>query len=73
MRHYIDQPKEKAAIRLAVTYGILRRLNFSEDWAERCLRAICGIDLDEALDWVGSNNTEIAFSAHVPIACYSLS
>jgi ATP-dependent RNA helicase DHX29 len=51
-RHYIDYTKEKAGARLAVTYGILRRLGFSEDWVEQCLRTMSGIELDEALDWV---------------------
>ncbi|KAF8140157.1 hypothetical protein EV363DRAFT_331186 [Boletus edulis] len=49
---YIDHTKEKAVTRLAVTYGILRRLGFSEDWVEQCLRTIPGIELDEALDWL---------------------
>ncbi|KAF8559205.1 P-loop containing nucleoside triphosphate hydrolase protein [Imleria badia] len=51
-RHYIDLTKEKAVTRLAVTYGILRRLGFSEDSVEQCLRTISGIELDEALDWI---------------------
>ncbi|KAH0838412.1 P-loop containing nucleoside triphosphate hydrolase protein [Lanmaoa asiatica] len=55
-RHHADPNKEKAATRLAVTYGILRRLGFSEDWVEQCLRSMTGIELDEALDWV--NPTE---------------
>ena len=40
-------------MRLAVTYGILRRLGFSEERVEECLRAIPGVDLDEAYEWVG--------------------
>jgi ATP-dependent RNA helicase DHX29 len=50
----VDGPsEEKALTRLAVTYGILRRLGFSEDRVEQCLRAIPGVDLDEAYEWVG--------------------
>ena len=49
-----DEPsEEKALMRLAVTYGILRRLGFSEERVEECLRAIPGVDLDEAYEWVG--------------------
>ncbi|KIJ68314.1 hypothetical protein HYDPIDRAFT_24607 [Hydnomerulius pinastri MD-312] len=51
-RRYIDQTEEKAATRLAVTYGVLRRLGFTEDWVERCLRAIRGVELDEAYEWL---------------------
>ena len=39
-------------VRLAVTYGVLRRLGFSEERVEECLRSIGGVDLDEAFDWV---------------------
>ena len=39
-------------VRLAVTYGVLRRLGFSEERVEECLRSINGVDLDEAFDWV---------------------
>jgi ATP-dependent RNA helicase DHX29 len=50
----VDKPsEEKALTRLAVTYGILRRLGFSEERVEQCLRAIPGVDLDEAYEWVG--------------------
>ncbi|KAI9572846.1 hypothetical protein HD554DRAFT_1375812 [Boletus coccyginus] len=51
-RHYIDHPKEKVVTRLAVTYGILRRLGFSEDWVEQCLCTMTGIELDGAIDWL---------------------
>ena len=50
----VDEPsEEKALTRLAVTYGILRRLGFSEERVEQCIRAIPGVDLDEAYEWVG--------------------
>lgn len=52
VRHYVDHTKEKATTRLAMTYGILRRLGFAEDWVLQCLGTISGIELDEALDWV---------------------
>lgn len=38
---------------MAITYGVLRRLGFSESRVEECLRSIQGVDLDEAYDWVG--------------------
>lgn len=61
-RHYMDHTKEKAVTRLAVTYGILRRLGFSEDWVEQCLCAISGVEVDEALDWVSPGMPAIALS-----------
>lgn len=48
----IDEPEEKAVVRLAITYGVLRRLGFSEARVEECLRAISGVDMDEAFGWV---------------------
>ncbi|KAG9314475.1 hypothetical protein JVU11DRAFT_5272 [Chiua virens] len=51
-RNCIEQTKEKAVTRLALTYGILRRLGFAEDLVEQCLRTMSGVELDEALDWL---------------------
>ncbi|KAI1797739.1 P-loop containing nucleoside triphosphate hydrolase protein [Ganoderma leucocontextum] len=48
----IDEPEEKAIVRLAITYGVLRRLGFSEARAGECLRAISGVDMDEAFEWL---------------------
>ncbi|KAF9240899.1 P-loop containing nucleoside triphosphate hydrolase protein [Melanogaster broomeanus] len=48
----IEQTEEKAATRLAITYGVSRRLGFSEDWVDQCLHAIQGVELDEALEWL---------------------
>lgn len=48
----VDEPEEKAIVRLAITYGMLRRLGVSEARAEECLRAINGVDMDEAFEWV---------------------
>lgn len=42
--------------RLAVTYGVLRRLGFAEDKVEQCLRAISGAALEEAYEWVSLIN-----------------
>lgn len=48
----MDEPEDKAIVRLAITYGVLRRLGFSEDRVEECLKAINGVDVDEAFEWV---------------------
>lgn len=48
----IDEPEEKAVVRLAITYGVLRRLGFSETRVEECLCAIGGVGMDEAFEWV---------------------
>ncbi|KAL1952101.1 hypothetical protein VTO73DRAFT_1250 [Trametes versicolor] len=48
----VDEPEEKALVRLAITYGVLRRLGFPEPRVDECLRAIPGVDLDEAVEWL---------------------
>jgi len=58
---FIDEPAEKAVPRLAVTYGVLRRLGFAEDKVEQCLRAIPSIGLEEAYEWVSLINCSIIF------------
>ncbi|CCM00897.1 uncharacterized protein FIBRA_02943 [Fibroporia radiculosa] len=50
-KHLIDEPEEKVLLRLAITYGVLRRLGYSEGRVEECLSAIDGVDLDDAYDW----------------------
>ncbi|KAI0932374.1 hypothetical protein AcW2_001025 [Taiwanofungus camphoratus] len=54
----IDEVEEKAIVRLAITYGVLRRLGFSEDRVEECLKSISGVDLDEASEWLYLHCTE---------------
>lgn len=56
-----------------MTYGILRRLGFSEDWVEQCLRAMSGIELDEALDWVSPDTITVRYLTHMLLACCPLS
>ncbi|KAH7909118.1 P-loop containing nucleoside triphosphate hydrolase protein [Hygrophoropsis aurantiaca] len=51
-RDPIDNIEEKAIARLGITYGVLRRLGFSQSRVEECLRSIHGTDLDEAYDWI---------------------
>ncbi|KAG5648098.1 hypothetical protein DXG03_007133 [Asterophora parasitica] len=48
----LDESEDKAVARLGITYGVLRRLGFSESRVEECLRAIQGVDLDEAYEWL---------------------
>ena len=48
----LDDSEEKVLTRLAITYGTLRRLGFSDARVEECLQAIPGVDTDEAYEWV---------------------
>ena len=49
----IDVSDDNALIRLGVTYGVLRRLGYSEETVMRCLESVDGLDLEEAHEWVG--------------------
>lgn len=49
----LDEPEDKVIARLGITYGVLRRLRFSEDRVNECLNAISGVDLEDAYEWVG--------------------
>lgn len=51
-RKLLEEPEEKTVARLGITYGVLRRLGFSQDRVDECLRAIQGVDLEEAYEWV---------------------
>jgi hypothetical protein len=48
----LDEPEDKAIARLGITYGVLRRLRFSEARVNECLNAINGVDLEDAYEWV---------------------
>ena len=52
----LNEPEDKALQKLAITYGILRRLGFSEDRVLECLRQIRGVELDEATEWVRTSS-----------------
>src|SRR5260221_5895546 len=41
----IDVSDDNALIRLGVTYGVLRRLGYSEETVTRCLESVDGLDL----------------------------
>jgi ATP-dependent RNA helicase DHX29 len=45
-------PEDKFIGKLGVTYGVLRRLGFSEDRTIECLKSIKGIELEEAYEWL---------------------
>lgn len=66
--------EEKVLSRLGITYGVLRRLGFTEERVGECLRAINGVELEEAFDWV-RNTVSMTLSpdyAHRYIALSSL-
>ncbi len=49
-----EEPEDKVLGKLAVTYGVLRRLGFSEARVEECLKSINGVSLEDAYDWVSN-------------------
>ncbi|KAK0208360.1 P-loop containing nucleoside triphosphate hydrolase protein [Desarmillaria ectypa] len=51
-KRQIDEPEDKVVAKLAITYGVLRRLGFSEERVIECLEAIPGFELEEAYDWL---------------------
>jgi ATP-dependent RNA helicase DHX29 len=60
----LEETDEKLVARLALTYGILRRLGFSEETVANCLKAIPGVDMDDAYEWV-------ILSSLFPADCHS--
>ncbi|KAI0274610.1 hypothetical protein BC834DRAFT_1069 [Gloeopeniophorella convolvens] len=59
-----DDSDDKVLARLGITYGVLRRLGYTEDVVERCLRAIDSIDLDDAYEWLLMNCTDDELRPH---------
>ncbi|KAJ7361605.1 P-loop containing nucleoside triphosphate hydrolase protein [Mycena albidolilacea] len=57
-RKPLEEPEDKAIGKLGITYGVLRRIGFTEERVDECLRAIRGVDLDEAYDWLYLHCTE---------------
>lgn len=51
-RKLLEETEEKLVTRLGITYGVLRRQGFSQDRVDECLRAIQGVDLEEAYEWL---------------------
>ena len=62
----LDLAEDKALPRLAITYGVLRRLGFPEDTVEQCLRSIDGVELEEAIDWVCTKLRNYTCLTHCP-------
>ncbi|KAJ4483983.1 P-loop containing nucleoside triphosphate hydrolase protein [Lentinula lateritia] len=54
----LEESEEKAVTKLAITYGVLRRLGFTEERVTECLTDINGVDLEEAYDWLFINCQE---------------
>lgn len=50
-----QESEDKAVVRLGISYGVLRRLGFSEARVQECLHAMLGVDLDEAYEWVNGH------------------
>ncbi|KAH9486800.1 putative helicase C15C4.05 [Psilocybe cubensis] len=48
----VEDSEEKTLSRLSISYGVLRRLGFTEERVDECLRSISGVELDEAFDWL---------------------
>ncbi|CAA7266563.1 unnamed protein product [Cyclocybe aegerita] len=58
-----DTEEEKAMPRLAISYGVLRRLGFTEENVEQCLRNVDGVDLENFFDWLYLNSSEDGLSS----------
>ncbi|KAJ3517374.1 hypothetical protein NLJ89_g555 [Agrocybe chaxingu] len=61
-----DMEEEKALPRLAISYGVLRRLGFTEENVEQCLRSVDGVDLENFFDWLYLNSSEDELSSGPP-------
>lgn len=48
----VNQSDDRGLLKLAITYGVLRRLCFEEEVVQECLQKSPGTELDQALDWV---------------------
>jgi ATP-dependent RNA helicase DHX29 len=76
----IDISDDSALARLGITYGVLRRLGYSEETVERCLAATDGTDLEEAHEWVRGfyrvhgtrmSRSSNSFSCTVPMTSFN--
>lgn len=48
----LSESSNKVLPRLAIVYGVLRRLGFQHVASIQCLQSVQNLDLDTALDWV---------------------
>ncbi|KAI0002050.1 P-loop containing nucleoside triphosphate hydrolase protein [Russula vinacea] len=60
----VDISDDSVLTRLGVTYGVLRRLGYSEETVSRCLKFIDGVDLEEAHEWLFLNCTDDELQPH---------
>ncbi|KAI0257581.1 P-loop containing nucleoside triphosphate hydrolase protein [Lactifluus subvellereus] len=60
----IDISDDDALARLGITYGVLRRLGYSEETVERCLMSTDGTDLEEAHEWLFMHCTDDQLQPH---------
>ncbi|KAF8922394.1 P-loop containing nucleoside triphosphate hydrolase protein [Mucidula mucida] len=70
-RRAVDTSIDKFLTKLGITYGVLRRLGFSEERVLQCLKEITTADIDDACDWLYTHCTEdeiykISFSPEAP-------
>ncbi len=64
-RRAVDTSIDKFLTKLGITYGVLRRLGFSEERVLQCLKEITTADIDDACDWVRNDLLESLFSLNV--------
>jgi len=57
-----DESEDKLLSRIGSMFGTLRNLGFSEEQVYECLNSIPGIDMDDALEWVGLMSKSPFFS-----------
>lgn len=60
----LDISDDSTLTRVGVTYGVLRRLGYSEETVARCLESIDGVDLEEAHEWLFLNCTDDELQPH---------
>ena len=53
-----NSSRDKLVGQIGISYGVLRRLGFSEEIVLKCLKEAPGIDIDQALDWVRNSHRE---------------
>jgi hypothetical protein len=63
---WIDISDENAVTRFGATYGVLRRLGYSEETVLLCLESVDGVDLEEAYEWVRGLIPEVVLTRNVP-------
>lgn len=52
VKRIFEDSEERALAKLGITYGVLRRLGFSEIRVQECLHSISSYDLEDAYEWL---------------------